>query len=60
MIHLKLTIIFYLLKANGKISWVVRNFISIEANVLKIYKTLIRPHMEYCTQAQSQDMEIEV
>ena len=28
----------------------VRNFISRKVNVLKIYKTLIRPHIEYCTQ----------
>ena len=34
------------------IGWIVKNFISREANVvLKIYKILIRPHTEYCTQA---------
>ena len=32
------------------IGWMVRNFISREANVLKIYKILIRLHVEYCTQ----------
>ena len=32
------------------ISWMVRNFISTEENVvLKIYKTLIRLHIEYYT-----------
>ena len=35
------------------IGWMVRNFISREANVvLKIYETLIRPHIEYCILAQ--------
>ena len=29
----------------------VRNFISREADVLKIYKTLIRLDIEYCSQA---------
>ena len=29
----------------------VRNFISREANVLKIYTILIKPHKEYCNQA---------
>ena len=34
------------------IGWMVRNFISRDTNViLKRYKTLIRPHLEYCTQA---------
>ena len=39
-------------RANQMIGWMVRNFISREANgVLKIYKTEIRPHIGYCTQA---------
>ena len=39
-------------RVNGRIRWIVRNFISRETNViLEIYKTLIRPHIEYCTQA---------
>ena len=33
------------------IDWMFRNFISREANVVKIDKVLIRPHIEYCTQA---------
>ena len=41
MIHLKLKIIFLSieLRANEMIGWMVRNFISREANVLKIGKT---------------------
>ena len=39
---------------NGVIGWMVINLISKEANVvLKIYKTLRRPHTEYCTQARA-------
>ena len=34
----------------------VRNSISREANVLKRYKTPIRPHIEYCTQARASAM----
>ena len=38
-------------RANRKIGWMVRNLISREANgVFKIHITLIRPHIEYCTQ----------
>ena len=33
------------------IGWMVRNFISREANVLDIHKPLIRPYIEHCTQA---------
>ena len=40
------------LRANGKFWWILRNFISREANVvLKIHKTLIKTRIEYCTQA---------
>ena len=39
-------------RANGMISRMVRNPISREANIiLKIYKILIRPHIEYGAQA---------
>jgi hypothetical protein len=39
-------------KANQKIGWVMRNIISRDAYVITtVYKTLIRPHVEYCTQA---------
>lgn len=39
-------------KANQKIGWVMRNILSRDANVIiRVYKTLIRPHIEYCTQA---------
>ena len=41
-------------KANKMISWVTRNFILRDKKVmLNIYKTLIRPHLEYCTQLWS-------
>ena len=36
---------------NATICWKVRNFIASEANVFKIFKIPIRPHIEYCTQA---------
>ena len=39
-------------KANQKIGWVMRNILSRSAYVItRVYKTLIRPHIEYCTQA---------
>ena len=39
-------------KANQKIGWTMRNIISREAFVItRVYKALIRPHIEYCTQA---------
>lgn len=39
-------------KANQKIGWVLRNIQSRDAFVItRVYKTLIRPHVEYCTQA---------
>ena len=39
-------------KANQKTGWVMRNILSRDAYVIvKVYKTLIRPHVEYCTQA---------
>ena len=37
-------------RVNKMISWMVRNFISREANLLKIFKTLKRLHVEYCIQ----------
>ena len=51
LIHLKLQSHFVLSKVNRMVSWMVRNIISREANVLKIYKFLIRPHIAYYTQA---------
>lgn len=39
-------------KANQKIGWTMRNILSRSAYVImRVYKTLIRPHLEYCTQA---------
>ena len=38
------------LRANGIIGWIVRNFISIEGQVLEINKILIRSNIEYYTQ----------
>ena len=39
-------------KANGTIAWVTRNVISREPSVmLGFYKSLIKPHIEYCSQA---------
>ena len=38
-------------KANGMIGWMVSNISKEVKVVLKIYKTLKRPHIEYCTQA---------
>ena len=41
-------------KATQLISWVARNVISREKNVmLHIYKTVIRHHLEYCVQVWS-------
>ena len=38
-------------KANKMISWIVRNLVLREKNVmLSVYKMLIRPHLEYCVQ----------
>ena len=38
-------------KANKMISWIVRNLMLREKNVmLSVYKMLIRPHLEYCVQ----------
>ena len=42
------------------IGWLIRNFISREVNVLKFYKTLIRHHIEYCTQAWKLECNIEI
>ena len=42
----------FISRLNGTIGWKIRNIISRETNVvLKMYKTLIRPYIEYCTQA---------
>ena len=39
-------------KANQKIGWTMRNILSRSGYVItRVYKTLIRPHLEYCTQA---------
>ena len=41
-------------KANSMIAWVTRSFISRKKDVmLKIYKSMIRPHIEYCVQLWS-------
>ena len=38
-------------KANQMICWISRNLISRERSLmLRVYKTLIRPHLEYCVQ----------
>ena len=38
-------------KANQMICWIVRNLILREKSVMvQVYKTLIRPHLEYCVQ----------
>ena len=38
-------------KANQMLCWIARNLISREKTLmLRIYKTLIRPHLEYCVQ----------
>ena len=39
-------------KANGTIAWLTRSMISREPSVmLGLYKSLIKPHLEYCSQA---------
>ena len=41
-------------KANAMIAWVNRTFVSREKDLmLKIYKSMIRPHLEYCVQLWS-------
>ena len=41
-------------KANSMIAWVTRNLIIREINVMRnVYKTIIRPHLEYCAQLWS-------
>ena len=41
-------------KANSMIAWVTRTFVSREKELmLKIYKSMIRPHLEYCVQLWS-------
>ena len=41
-------------KANSMIAWVTRTFVSRDKEVmLKVYKSMIRPHMEYCVQLWS-------
>ena len=38
-------------KANQMLCWISRNIISREKSImLRVYKTLIRPHLEYCVQ----------
>ena len=38
-------------KANQMICWITRNLISREKSLmLRVYKTIIRPHLEYCVQ----------
>ena len=38
-------------KANQMICWIARSIISIEKSLmLRVYKTLVRPHLEYCVQ----------
>ena len=38
-------------KANQMICWIIRNLVLREKNVmLRVYKALIRPHIEYCVQ----------
>ena len=38
-------------KANQMLRWIARNLISREKTLmLRVYKTLIRPHLEYCVQ----------
>ena len=44
----------FIAKANSMIAWVTRSFISRDKDVmLQIYKSMIRPHMEYCVQLWS-------
>ena len=44
-------------KANGMTGWMVRNIISRESNVvLKICKTVRRPHIEYCTRVWAPEL----
>ena len=41
-------------KANSMIAWVTRNLIMRELSVMRsVYKTIIRPHLEYCAQLWS-------
>ena len=41
-------------KANSTSAWILRNVISRSSNVLlKIYQSIIRPHLEYCVQLWS-------
>ena len=52
IIHSKLKIILPIgFRENRMIRWIIRNFITRAANVLKIHKTSIRPHVEFYTQA---------
>ena len=49
------------LRANGMIGWVIRNFISSKANfVPKICKTLIRLRIEYSTQVWKLEFDIKI
>ena len=61
--NLEMTIIFCLLylRVNGMTGWMVRNFISRDANIVsKICKTQIRPHIKYCTWAWLQCLDMEI
>ena len=41
-------------KANSMIAWVTRNLIVRDLNVMRnVYKTIVRPHLEYCAQLWS-------
>ena len=41
-------------KANSMIAWVTRNLVVRELSVMRnVYKTMIRPHLEYCAQLWS-------
>ena len=45
-------------KANGMICWIARNLISREKSLmLRVYKTIIRPHLEYCVQLWNPALE---
>ena len=45
-------------KANSTICWIARNLISREKSLmLRVYKTIIRPHLEYCVQLWNPALE---
>ena len=48
---IRLMHVYYINKANKMICWITRNLNSREnVLMLRIYKTLVRPHLEYCVQ----------